>query len=158
MFNESNTCIKVNHIIIWPTFVYISWHRGRNCVNTLVLIFVIYSMRKVPRCSSFTPHLLTYQKPWNIALCTNIIHLRTFLPFNRILKLKLFVLVLFLVSAVLVVVIGIVVVSSPISIVMYRHFLLNKLLYVNLSNVISNVVPSFCFYLLSDKQYFIHIF
>jgi hypothetical protein len=62
------------------------------------------------------------------------------------------------VSAVLVVVIGIVVVSSPISIVMYRHFLLNKLLYVNLSNVISNVVPSFCFYLLSDKQYFIHIF
>jgi len=60
------------------------------------------------------PNMLTYQTPWNIALFTNIIRLRTFFPFNRILK--LFVLVLFLVAAVLVVIIVIVVVSSPISI------------------------------------------
>jgi len=65
MFNKNNTCIKVNHkIIIRPTFVHISWRRRHNCANTLVLIFVIYSMRKVPRCSSFMSHLLTYQIPW----------------------------------------------------------------------------------------------
>ena len=79
MFNESNTYIKVNHKIVkLPKFVHISWHRGHNCVNTLVLIFVIYSMRKFLRCSSFMLHLLTYQTPWNIALFTNIIRLRTF--------------------------------------------------------------------------------
>jgi hypothetical protein len=61
------------------------------------------------------------------------------------------------VAAVLVAVIVIVVVSSPISIFVYHHFLLNKLLYFNLSNVISNVVPPLRSYLLFDKHYFIYI-
>jgi len=91
-----------------------------------------------------------------IALFTNIIRLRNFFLFNKTLKLKLFLLVLFLLAAVLVVVIGIVVVSSSISIFVYFHFLLNKLLYLNLSNVISNVVLSLCSYLLVYKQYFIY--
>jgi hypothetical protein len=36
-------------------------HRGHICVSTLVLVFVIYSMRKFPGCASLMPHLLTYQ-------------------------------------------------------------------------------------------------